>query len=177
MKERPKITINLLSKKEETSFINHLVFFLLHYLRYIVVITQIIVIVVFFLRIVIDQEIIDLEEKISEKKEIIKMTKPLVQEGEKYSFELFEVKKILDYQNNLNNYLSNIFSSIPRGVYLNDLSVTEDSAKFSGRAKEAKLIKNLYLKLTKEKKFKEVIIDYIDKKDLYFDFKIYVKFI
>ena len=70
------MNINLFPVSERT-FSEKVLYFSLHYLRYIIVLTQITVIAVFFFRFKVDQEIIDLKEKVTQKQEIFKITKPL----------------------------------------------------------------------------------------------------
>ncbi|MFS8159061.1 MAG: hypothetical protein ACMG6E_02395, partial [Candidatus Roizmanbacteria bacterium] len=76
--------INLIPHKEK-KFAEKVVYFLLHYLRYILVITQIVVILVFFLRFKIDQNVIDLEESYNQKQEILKLASPILDEAQAVS--------------------------------------------------------------------------------------------
>src|SRR3989344_1408018 len=96
--------INLIKKKEK-GIVDRLGDFFLHYLRYLIVITQIVVIAVFFFRFQIDQEIIDLKESIDQKREILKVTKPLVVDASVIDGKVGEVKKIIALQGKLtDNY-------------------------------------------------------------------------
>src|SRR3990167_863968 len=74
--------INLIEKKE-VGLLDKLTFFGLNYLRYIIVITQLVVIGVFFYRFQIDQRIIDLKEAVEQKKEIVQIVLPLLNEAAK----------------------------------------------------------------------------------------------
>lgn len=175
MKDEIKIKINLLTKEGEASFIDRLVFFLLHYLRYIVVLTQITVIVVFFFRIMIDQEIIDLEEKINEKEEIIRISKFLIEDGKKYDFALKQVKIITDSQKNSNDYLNITFSSIPKGVWLENFTMTKEKISLSGFSRDPFLVRYLEQQLKKEERFDNVSVEKIIKLDFGYQFIINVK--
>lgn len=75
-----KYRINLLPQKE-TPLTEKIVYFALNYLRYIIVITQLVVIAVFFYRFQIDQKIIDLKESVDQKKEILQIVLPLLNQA------------------------------------------------------------------------------------------------
>ena len=60
-----KYQINLLQEKEK-DISGKIIYFALHYLRYILVVTQIVVIAVFFYRFKIDQEVIDLRDELKQ---------------------------------------------------------------------------------------------------------------
>ena len=64
-----KYKINLITRRKE-KVVDKVIYFVMNYLRYILVITQIIVIGVFFYRFKIDQEMVDLQEAVQQKKEI-----------------------------------------------------------------------------------------------------------
>lgn len=175
MNNLKKIRINLLDKDKEKPFVNKFIYFLLHYLRYIVVITQIVVISVFFLRIIIDQEIIDLEEKIKEKQEIITISRSLLEEGERYDFAIDQVKTILSNQDKKNDNLNIIFSSIPKGVFLNNLTMTRNFISIDGFANDPFLVRVIHKRLVDFNGFKEVIVERIVKLNFNYQFTINVR--
>ena len=72
-----KYQINLLQEKEK-DISGKIIYFALHYLRYILVVTQIVVIAVFFYRFKIDQEVIDLRDELKQKQEIVQVSSPLL---------------------------------------------------------------------------------------------------
>jgi len=71
--------INLLPV-DELSIGDHIVYFSFHYLRYVLVITQLVVACVFFYRFKVDQDIIDLRESVSQKKQIAIAMAPILQD-------------------------------------------------------------------------------------------------
>lgn len=166
-----KVNINLLTKKEE-KLVNKVVYFGLHYLRYIIVITQIIVIGVFFYRFKIDQEIIDLKEKVQQKKEIFKITQPLLDEAQLINKESTFIQDVLAKQSNFNEDTQYIFNNIPSEMILNNVSVDEKAIVIEGISQSSNRIKQLTEILQKSNKFKEVQISKIDKSETGYQFSI-----
>ncbi|MGB9882935.1 MAG: PilN domain-containing protein [Microgenomates group bacterium] len=147
-----KYKINLLQKKE-FSFSEKLVYFALHYLRYIVIITQLVVIVVFFYRFQLDQKVIDLKESVDQKKEIINIVLPILQEGQRIEQKTKEIEKNLNQQENFKkmlNYLLNIF---PDGVRLDKLEALIDSIELTGFSNDPKKIQLFFSKLKLDNNF------------------------
>lgn len=170
-----QISINLLTKRNEDSYISKFIYFSLHYLRYIVVLTQIAIISVFFYRVMIDQEIIDLEEKILEKKEIINVSKSLWNEAKKIDFVINQSKKILTSQEENINNINMIFSSVPDGLFFEYFSLSKENIHIKGKTKDIELIKNFYFNLLKKNKFKNVLIEKISKLETNYEFTINVE--
>ena len=104
-----KYKINLLPQKE-TTIAEKVMFFLLNYLRYIIVITQLVVIGVFFYRFQIDQKIIDLKESVMQKKEIVEIVLPLLNEASRIDQKSQEINKVIKKQQNFNEMLKYLLS-------------------------------------------------------------------
>lgn len=168
------ININLL-KEKELSPVNRVIYFFLHYLRYIVVLTQIVVVFVFFYRFKVDQEIIDLEESIREKQEIIKVTEPLVNEARTINFKSAQIGNIINHQERFIDNLNYFFSIVPQKIVLDNLEMTSSTVKLSGKAVDIKSIKLLYQRIKKDQKFKEVSINKISRTSFDFEFLILIK--
>lgn len=150
-----KYKINLLSQKE-TSFSERLMFFLLNYLRYIIVLTQLVVIGVFFYRFQIDQRIIDLKESVMQKKEIIEIVFPLLQEASKIDNKTREIDKVIKKQQNFDALIKYLFSVFPETVTLTNLETTEDNLKITGNATDARHLQAFFALLKKENHFANV---------------------
>jgi Tfp pilus assembly protein PilN len=163
--------INLLPKKKP-SLIDKIVYFSLHYLRYVVVITQIVVIVVFFYRFKVDQEIIDLKESTDQKEEIIKLTLPIVTEAQTIDERMNQIKQILEKQARLTTNLDYIFSIFPAQITLTSLDFNESKIKLMGTTSNPPMVKLFVEKLKSDKKFKQVAINQINKKGFIFEFSI-----
>ncbi len=166
-----KYKINLLSRKKE-SLTDKLIYFALSYLRYILIITQIIVIGVFFYKFKVDQEIVDYQDSVGQKKEIIEVTQPLFVEAKTTDFQIKEVKHIIERQDkflDILNYLSTIF---PDKLYLSKLTVTDNSMKLEGFGDNGSLIQSFYQRLKTDKKFANINLKSLKKIDVGLSFEI-----
>lgn len=150
-----KYRINLLPTKE-VPFTDKLMFFLMNYLRYIIVITQLVVIGVFFFRFQVDQKIIDLKESVEQKKEIVQIVLPLLQEAEHIDKKSKEVGNIIQKQKKFESMMEYILSVFPETVTLTDMILIEDSLRISGDATDARQLQAFLLLLKKEGKFNSV---------------------
>lgn len=166
-----KVQINLLTKKED-KVVNKIIYFGLHYLRYIIVITQIIVIGVFFYRFKIDQEIIDLKEKVQQKQEIFKITQPLLDEAALINKESTFIQDVLAKQNSFNGQTKTIFSNIPTEMILVNVVVDEKKISVEGISQSSARIKQLTELLKNSKAFKDVQISRVEKSEFGYQFTI-----
>lgn len=156
------IQINLL-KKKESKLGEKILFFALHYLRYIIVLTQITVIMVFLYRFKIDQEIIDLKEKVSQKQEIIKITTPLIVEAKTVETKLNQVKELVTKQNHFANTLDYIFSIVPTSIVFDDVSINDLTVGINGGTQTVSDIKFLQDTMLKSGRFKTVVVGKLDR--------------
>lgn len=161
--------INLLPKKEE-SLSEKIYVFLVNYLRYIIVITQLVVIGVFFYRLQIDQRVIDLKESVTQKKEIIEIVSPLLNEAKYIDKKSKEIEKIIKIQNKLEsrlNYLINIF---PESAYLKNLIYKDNYLEIEGLSENISYLQAFVNKLRQERFFKNIDLKSIKKTDLGYNF-------
>jgi len=168
-----KYLINLIPPKEQ-SFFDRVVYFSLHYLRYVLVITQIVVIAVFFFRLKIDQEIVDLDESFKQKKEIINVFQPIVQEGQKTNFKVTETDNIIQGQENLDSLINYVLSRFPQSFYLKKMEIEDGKMSLIGYSLDSRTIKQFYNRLEKEKKFEKVDLKDIKKSIDGFNFSFYL---
>lgn len=166
-----KYKINLLSRKKE-SLIDKLIYFALSYLRYILIITQIIVIVVFFYKFKVDQEIVDFQESVEQKKEIIEVTQPLFVEAKTTDFQIKEVRRIIERQNNFLSVIDYLSTTFPEKLYLTKLTITNDSMKLEGYGDNGLLVQGFYQRLKSDKRFATVTLKSLKKIDLGLSFEI-----
>lgn len=156
--------INLLPEKEK-SLVDKIIYFSLNYLRYIIVITQLVVIIVFFYRLTIDQKVIDLRESVEQKKEIIKIVLPLLQEAEIIDKKTNEINLILKNQDNFKKMFSYFLSVFPESVFLDKLEIIGKSIKLTGRSVNASHLQAFYNRLKNDKKFLNVKLVSIKKNE------------
>ena len=167
-----KKKINLLPEKKR-NFLDILIYFILHYFRYIIVITQIVVISVFFFRFYIDQKILDQKEIFKQKQQILTITYPLVAEAKALEQRTNQVRSILNKQTYFNEYYTLITKSIPADVTLSSITLNETSVQLSGISGSPKSIIALKAKLEASNKFALVAIIKVDRnKDNTFEFQI-----
>jgi len=161
--------INLMHKKE-ISLIDRMTFFGLNYLRYIIVITQLIVIGVFFYRFQIDQRIIDLKESVEQKKEIVKIVLPLLNEAAKIDKKTSIIDETLLQQEKFSGMLEYFIASFPETVILTNLEIKDGAIKIMGDASNAKDLQSFYATLKKENKFKTVSLQNIKRTETGYNF-------
>lgn len=149
--------INLIPQRQK-KFTEKVVYFLLHYLRYILVLTQIVVIFVFFLRFKIDQEVIDLEESFNQKQEILKLATPILDEAQAFSRQEKDIGLLLDSQILVLADINYVLTNIPSAITLLDFTRDSEKITVKGRAISAAAIKQLFQKFQSDKKYKNVVI-------------------
>ena len=159
-----KYNINLLPKKE-APFAERLMYFSLHYLRYIIIITQLVVIGVFFYRFQIDQKIIDLKESVDQKKEIVQVVLPLLKEAESISQRTKESQKIIASQKIFHSMLQYYLSQFPATIILSSMEMGADSIKATGTALNSKDLQAFNSVLKQEKHFGNVNLQDIKRND------------
>lgn len=164
-----KYQINLIQEKSQ-DFVDKVVYFFLHYLRYIIVITQIVVIGVFFFRFQVDQEIIDLKESIEQKQEILRITQPLVVEATALNNRIEQIEEILKKQERFSFLKRYIFSVIPNSIVLGKLEINEKEIILSGLSANIASIQALSARLKIDRRFRKVEIERMAKTDEGFEF-------
>lgn len=164
-----KYKINLLEKKE-TSLLDKLIFFGLNYLRYIIVITQLVVIGVFFYRFQIDQSIINLKEEVDQKKEIVKIVLPLLNEAVKIDKKTSIIEKTIVKQEDLSTMINYFVASFPETITLTNMEIKNQSIKAAGDANNPQHLQAFYLFLKKDNKFKEIMFQNIKKTETGYNF-------
>ena len=150
-----KYRINLAQKKR-TNIFEQITYFFSHYLRYILVITQLVVIGVLFYRFRIDQNIIDLKEKIDDKKVIVKETTPFIIEAQKIEKKTGSITSVIEKNKRLSSMIAYSFSKFPRDANLLRIEVTDDSVTMQGNALDARQLQQYYGLLRKEGRFASV---------------------
>lgn len=168
-----KYKINLLTQKKET-LLDRVIYFALNYLRYILVITQIVVIIVFFIKFKIDQDIIDLKEAVSQKEEIINVSRPLLDEAKIIDKKTKEVKLIADEQDTFLASTSYIFSVFPKELFLDKLSISGAQTTLAGLSANPNAIRAFLNRLQADARYKTTTLKSIKKADdgLHFVFEL-----
>lgn len=150
-----KYRINLLPQKEKKP-VEKVIYFALHYLRYILVLTQIVVIGVFFYRFKIDQEIIDLKDELKQKQEIVQVSDPLLKEAKAADIKTREIKAILTEQEQNKKMFQYFLSIFPQELFLEHLEIKKNSMEFTTTSANPDIVKVFYQKLKKDNMFKKI---------------------
>lgn len=159
-----KYKINLANRKIEQP-LDRVIYFALNYLRYILIITQIVVIGVFFYRFKVDQLIVDLEDSIEQKKEIILVSQPLLLQAKNSSFKLASSAAIIADQNISLAATNYILSLFPEKFFLQRLNIVKDTITMTGTTQDMESIQQFLNRMKKEGKFKTVSLTSIEKKE------------
>jgi len=169
-----KYKINL-TKHKAKNLEERVVFFSLNYFRYIIVIAQLFVIMVFFYRFKVDQQIVDLNEQVRQKEEIIKVSSPLIEEGERLSKISDIIAAILVKQNSFKGMVDYVIKRIPQGVTLTKLDIKKNSVQVEGNSETADYVKLMVERLNEEHKFSQVKLMGIERKIVGFHFILSLK--
>ncbi|KXK08626.1 MAG: Fimbrial assembly protein (PilN) [Microgenomates bacterium OLB22] len=153
-----KQTINLLPHIDKP-FTEKVLYFMLHYFRYILVVTQMVVICVFFYRFIIDQQVIDQEELFKSKEAVLEFARPLVDEAKALDTKQDEIAKILNMQSALTQLLELIFSSVPTNLFLTDVTYDQKKVAIEGSTREVALIRQWYTHLLSSKLFSDITVN------------------
>ncbi len=154
--------INLIGERERDLF-EGVVYFFLTYLRYILVITQLVVIAVLFYRFSIDQNIIDLQESVNQKKEIVKTVSPLLTEVKKVDNQITQIKKVIGQQTSEQRLFDYVLSQFPASATLNQLLFDSDKLTLIGASTTPRDVQLFYSRLKSDGKFAAVNISTIKK--------------
>lgn len=135
--------INLLSKKSK-SMTERLLYFALHYFRYIVVLTQIVVISVFFYRLTIDQQIIDLKESFRSKQQILSLTIPLLEEAQATQDSTAKVESLIDRQESFSDRYEAVISTVPEGMIVIEVEFNNNVITIKGVTTDTITVQRYY---------------------------------
>ncbi|MCS7092921.1 MAG: PilN domain-containing protein [Patescibacteria group bacterium] len=150
-----KYRINLLPEKK-ISLGGDFFYFVENYLKYILVITQLVVIFVFFYRFSIDQQVIDLKESVTQKREIVRLVLPMVKELARIENKTKEIKGVLKKQETFKESTLYFFSIIPKSVTIENFEMKNNLILAKGKTNQPADIELLIDVLEAKKKFKRV---------------------
>lgn len=163
--------INLFPEKEK-DVVDRVMYFALHYLRYILVITQFVVICVFFFRFKVDQEIVDLKDGLQQKKQIIESTKSLLDEVAFLENRTKTVSDIAVDQEKFQGMFEYFLSSLPPDVIITSLAVERTKISCEGYSLNPATIQQYKEQLSGEARFEKVNLLSVRKTDLGFAFSL-----
>ena len=165
-----KYAINLLPQERHEALSDKVFYFILNYLRYIIIITQSVVIIVFVEKFTTDQQIVDLQESIDQKYEILSVFQPLAKDATALSFKMKEVSSTLRNQEILPKILIYLLSAFPKEIYLKQLSIKDDTVIMHGTTTDPLVLREFYRRLSGEKLFETVDLKNINKVESGYEF-------
>jgi hypothetical protein len=166
-----KYDINLIDKKE-LSVVDRVIQFFSSYLRYALVLTLLIVLCVFLYRLMIDQQIADLEDSLMQKQEIVKVIKPLLTQADFIDRQLAASTEILKSQNKSQQSMNYILDTFPADLFLSHFSFTDEKIVLDGETTNVPQLQQYYKKLQSESMFSTASITSLVRKESGFEFSI-----
>jgi cell division protein FtsL len=164
-----KYFINLFPEKEKDA-VDKVMYFAFHYLRYILVITQFVVICVFFFRFKVDQEIVDLKDRLSQKKQIIVATKSLINEIAYLEEKSNSIAAIAKDEESFQTMINYFIDGLPSDILLTSLAVTTTKIVTEGYSVNPASIQKYREQIDTEGKFEKVTLSSVRKSDVGFSF-------
>jgi Tfp pilus assembly protein PilN len=161
--------INLLPPPQQ-SFIDKAIFFSYNYLRYILVITQMVVLGVFTYRFTVDQDIVDLKDRLRQKQEIVKVSKPLLAEGAVIDDKIRNIKSIISKQQETLDMISYYLSIYPEKISATHLTIQQNEVSLEGRTSDINVLQSFYKRLKDDNKFKSSELKNVEKTDTGYSF-------
>jgi Tfp pilus assembly protein PilN len=160
-----KYNINLLAHDKRQTLWDRVFYFVLNYLRYIIVLTQLVVIFTFFGKFATDQEIVDLQESIDQKTEIISLFQPLVKDAKAMSYKIDAIKEVTTEQQHSQSMLGYVLERFPEDLTLTKLEAGDDIITLRGITVNVNSIKAFVRRLQTEKKFHTVDLKSLNRTD------------
>lgn len=151
-----KYNINLLKEEKKQTLVDRVFYFVLNYLRYIIVVTQLVVICTFFAKFALDQQIVDLQEEIDQKQEIVKMFQPLIKDSRTVSVRLKEIENIANQQPLQEEMVRYVLQRFPKDFTLTEMTINKDGITLTGNTVNASTLESFNARLRSEKKFKMI---------------------
>lgn len=157
------IKINLLPTEDiEKQPLNKFLKWVLTYGRTIIITTELIVILAFLSRFVLDRELTDLHEAISQKRAIVEATYDLEYGFRNLQNRLENVKKLSGTSTNIDKVLEVLVTNMPADVYLTDFNLTKDNISLSAVANSRMGFSVFVNNLKKSKIFSDIKIGAIN---------------
>jgi len=168
-----KYLINLFPEKDK-NVSEKIIYFAFHYLRYILVITQFVAICVFFFRFKVDQEIVDLKDKLNQKQSIVTATSDLVSRVQELDSKMKQVQLVLDEQEVFQSQYSYTLSQISPEIRIDNFIMGADAVDIDGSSATVEPIKTMYDALQEDQKYKVIDLSTIEKGEDRFSFSLHL---
>lgn len=161
--------INLASKLESNT-IDKIVDFFFNYLRYALVLTMLVLLGVFFFRLRIDQNIEELEDSISQKRQIFEIVKPMINHASEIDSKMSVVGTIINAQDKQLALFEFIYSQFPKELFLTRLSYDTESLIFSGQTSDPRVLELYYKKLKSYPPLTSIVLNKVQRTERGYEF-------
>lgn len=159
-----KYAINLFPPKKK-NFADDLFYFVGHYVRYAIVITLAVVLVVFFLRVRVDRELGDEKERLSMRKAIVAVTKPLRADLENMQRKISLIKGVLNKQDTLNAQIDYITNVIPKKSNIQTITINDSSVQIDALTEDFRIIPIFTARLLKDARYESIKVTKVQKEN------------
>jgi len=132
--------------------------------RWIVVFAELIVICAFLSRFYSDTELANLFDRIRQNKAIVRSALTFEDNFRRTQNKIKAIKEILAYENKPSAIVSQVSKLLPTGVSLSEISVNEETLKFSGYCLGEKELNTFVLGLKTHPQFEQVALTQLDQK-------------
>lgn len=161
------ISINLFeTDRTERALLGRLVPWITTYGRYVMVTTELVVLIAFISRFSLDRKLTDLKEEISQKQEILEVNQPLEKEIRDAQKRIKTVKERIALQETLPGALDAMHTLLPRGIYFESLSLSENKLSAQVVALTLNSFSQFLSRLSVTKQFTGIEISNINKRPL-----------
>lgn len=168
-----KYLINLFPEKEK-DVSEKIIYFAFHYLRYILVITQFVAICVFFFRFKVDQEIVDLKDKLNQKQSIVMATSDLMNRVQEIDTKMQQVQTVLDEQKAFQSQYTYTLSKFSPEIRIENFVMSGGTLDIDGSSSTVAPIKSMYDALQADQKYKVIELSTIEKEQDRFSFSLHL---
>jgi len=163
LQKNPAIKINLLPTEDlEKQPLNKFLKWVLTYGRTIIIITELIVIMAFLSRFVLDRELTDLHEAISQKRAIVEATVDLENGFRNLQNRLNNIKQLGGTSTNIDKVLEGLLKIMPKDVYLKDFVLTKENITLTATSNSRTGFSTFINNLKRSKIFSDIKIGAIN---------------
>ena len=149
-----KYAINLFPSRR--SVFDVLTNFMVYYLRYALVIALFFVVVTFFLRMPLDEQLVNEQQKMSQKKAIVAATEGIRGDLQKVQQKVKDINSVLTGQDLIIAQINYVAAILPSSVTVSTLDISDKGVNVTATTPEYKHIQGLQKRLQTEARFEKI---------------------
>lgn len=154
--------INLLPRKP-SSYLDRFLSWISTYGRFIIVLTELVVLVAFASRFKLDRDLIDLQDKIKQEESMVKSLTSIEKKSRNLQARLSQIASLNGVSQSSMVVLSEISALVPANVFLDELTLEEQSVKIQARAFSGEGISNFVKRLGNNSYLSNVNVSQVDR--------------